>query len=285
MKKRAVIFGAGSKTRLSIQEILSRYDVLCIADNDSSLHGRDICGVKIVAPGSIKDFDFDSVILSNMVASITDAWLDQLSAMGIGRDKIIFDYCVYNRDAREEFLKSFAKMVYDKGIKGSTAEAGVWKGDFAKRINEFFPDRNLYFFDTFEGFAERDAGSESSDIGSVMGKFSDTSESIVMEKMKHPDNCIIRRGIFPDTAEGINDSFCFVNLDMDLYQPTLSGLDFFSSRLENGGVIVIHDYFNDFFSGAKRAVDEWCGVHENFVCIPIGDGLSVAVTRSAERIA
>ena len=283
MKKRAIVFGAGSKTRLSIQEILSQYDVLCIVDNDSSLHGRDICGVKIVAPRSVHDFDFDVIILSNMVASTTDAWLEQLADMGISREKIVFDYCVYNKDAREEFLRSFAKMIYDKGISGSTAEAGVWKGDFAKRINEFFPDRDLYLFDTFEGFAERDAKYESSDIGSVMGKFGDTSEALVIGKMKYPERCVIKRGIFPDTAEGINDTFCFVNMDMDLYMPTLSGLDFFSSHLESGGVMLVHDYFNSFFSGAKRAVDEWCSRHKEFVCIPIGDGMSVAVTRSTGR--
>ena len=51
-----------------------------------------------------------------------------------------------------------------KEIKGNVAELGVYKGDFAKRLNLLFPEKKLYLFDTFEGFnkldikVERDKG-------------------------------------------------------------------------------------------------------------------------------
>ena len=40
------------------------------------------------------------------------------------------------------------------------AELGVYRGEFAKEINKVFPDRTLYLFDTFEGFAEQDCDTE-----------------------------------------------------------------------------------------------------------------------------
>ena len=275
---KCVIFGAGSKTRLCIREILRDYKVLCITDNDSNNWGKTIEDVKILPPAEALKSDFDFIVMCNMTAAVTYAWLKQLSDMGIGRDKLIFDYCVYNVDAREEFLKSLAAMLYDKHIQGSTAEAGVYKGEFSKHINACFPDRKLYLFDTFEGFSRKDAEYESFDMQELIGRFGDTSEAFVLEKMTHPDNCIFRKGIFPDSTSGIEDSFCFVNLDMDLYYPTISGLEFFCRRLEKGGVVLVHDYFSGFFSGVKRAVDEWRESNPGFACIPIGDGLSVALT-------
>lgn len=36
------------------------------------------------------------------------------------------------------------------------AEAGVFRGEFANEINRYFPDRECYLFDTFDGFDTRD---------------------------------------------------------------------------------------------------------------------------------
>ena len=33
---------------------------------------------------------------------------------------------------------------------------GVFRGEFASKINKCFPNSKLYLFDTFEGFDERD---------------------------------------------------------------------------------------------------------------------------------
>ena len=61
---------------------------------------------------------------------------------------------------RHKQLEFIAQSIYDRGIEGSVAECGVYKGEFAKRINQCFPDRNLYLFDTFEGFDIRSIKSE-----------------------------------------------------------------------------------------------------------------------------
>ncbi|WP_394986379.1 TylF/MycF/NovP-related O-methyltransferase, partial [uncultured Helicobacter sp.] len=176
----------------------------------------------------------------------------------------------------------FARECKDKGIEGDVAEVGVFQGDFAKHMNALFADKTLYLFDTFEGFDKRDLDSESRDVTEYFseGHLGDTSIELVMSKMPNPSKVIIKKGYFPETAAGLeNERFCFVNLDPDLYEPILAGLEFFYPRLSRGGVILIHDYFNSAYPGSKRAVDEFCTKH-NIFAIPIGDDISIAVCKA-----
>ena len=130
---------------------------------------------------------------------------------------------------REEFIRLYSNVVYDKGLTGCCAEGGVFEGDFASIINHYFPDRKVYLFDTFTGFDDRDLEKEntftsSRKSGYNMGNF---TISGLLNKMEYPQNIEIRRGFFPATAADISDEFIFVNLDFDLYEPTLAGLKFF----------------------------------------------------------
>lgn len=278
---KVIIFGAGSKTRLCIEEIMNKYDVVGIIDNDSSMWGGyRIKGIPVSSPAVLEELEFDKIILCNLIASVTMAWIEQLAEYGIGIDKIVFDYCVYIVDAREVFIKNYSKLMNRKQLCGAVAEAGVWKGDSAKIINECFPDSSLYLFDTFEGFQKIHIEKESEDRTEMIGRFADTSEELVMGKMKYPEKVIIKRGLFPETTEGINDQFIFVNLDMDLEYPTRMGLDYFSSRLVEGGIILVHDYFSGYYSGIEKCVDTWLELHRDFSGYPIGDNMSIMITRN-----
>ncbi len=64
--------------------------------------------------------------------------------------------------------------------------------------------------------------------------FDDTTTGLLLRKMLYPDMIEIRKGYFPETAQGINCSFVFVNLDMDLYLPMLAGLDFLGDKTGEG---------------------------------------------------
>ena len=170
-------------------------------------------------------------------------------------------------ETRVATLELTSREIYHSHIEGATAELGVYRGDFAVRINHFFPDRKLYLFDTFEGFGTRHVKADADKVR-VFGDFSQTSEELVLSRMEHRENCIIRKGWFPDTAKGIDDKFCFVSLDADLYQPLTSGLEFFYPRLVHGGVIMIHDFNNDNYSGARGAVKDFCDKNNiGYVCL------------------
>ncbi|HVX25329.1 MAG TPA: TylF/MycF/NovP-related O-methyltransferase [Parafilimonas sp.] len=162
-------------------------------------------------------------------------------------------------------------------VEGNVAELGVYKGDFAKRINQLFPDKKLYLFDTFEGFDEKDVSTEKqSNFSSGEQDFSDTSVELVLRKMKYPNKCVVKKGFFPDSAVDVDDKFCFVSIDADLYEPILAGLKFFYPRLEPGGYIFVHDFNNDLYKGAKKAVLEFCAASNiNYLPIPDSGGSAI----------
>jgi O-methyltransferase len=161
--------------------------------------------------------------------------------------------------------------IINKDLKGHIAEVGVYRGDFAKRLNILFPDKKLYLFDTFEGFAEEDSLFErEKNFSSATQDFSNTSIELVKSKMKYPENCIFKKGKFPETASEVDDQFCFVSLDADLFLPIYEGLKFFYPRLVSNGYIFIHDFNNDQYSGAREAVIQFC-VEQNIGFTPIPD--------------
>ena len=101
--------------------------------------------------------------------------------------------------------------------------------------------------------------------------FSDTSVSLVMKKMKYPNNCIVKKGFFPKTAEGVDATFSFVSIDCDLYDPILSGLEFFWDRLSTGGYIFVHEYNQTEYLGTNAAVNEFLKSHPEVHFFPLTD--------------
>ena len=113
--------------------------------------------------------------------------------------------------------------------------------------------------------------------GKVKDHFNDSSVDLVLNNMPYPDKCIIKKGLFPDSAIEIDGvQFCLVSLDADLYQSIYDGLTFFYPRLVKGGYIMIHDYNNDTYRGCKQAVREYCETY-NIVILPIPDGWGTAI--------
>ena len=190
---------------------------------------------------------------------------------------------VYATSYTNEYIRlsSFDLVVEEiarNEVAGDVAELGVYKGDFAAVMNQAFPEKTLYLFDTFEGFHASDKEAERKLGSSGFGRdFSDTSVEEVIRQMPHAGHCVPRKGFFPATAEGLEDKrFCFVSIDTDLYAPVLAGLSFFYPRLNPGGYIFVHDYNNDLFPGAKLAVREFCAANAvSFV--PLTDRYGTAV--------
>ena len=207
-------------------------------------------------------------------------FLHKMIANKYGRFIRVDTVGVKDRDPRTAVLELMSREILRYRIGGATAELGVYRGDFAKLINHFLPDKKLYLFDTFEGFDKRDTNFDMKTglRTRTPSDFSQTSEELVLSKMEHPENCIIRKGWFPETTEGIDDIFCFVSLDADLYQPILAGLKFFYPKLLHGGVIMIHDFNNSEYGGARKAVKEFCDENSiGYVCLHDSCGSAVIV--------
>ncbi len=269
--KKVIIFGAGGMGKEIYNEICNRVQVVAFWDNAAE-EGAQYNGVPICKPETDMGYSVDKIILGACYPSMRAQLID----MGLDEDAIEDKYVERRVVSRIKFLENFARLAKEN-IDGCCAEAGVFQGEFAQYINKFFPDRKLYLFDTFEGFAEQDVSIEAENNLSPAksGQYSLTSEEIVLSKMEYPENCVIRKGFFPETAQGIEEQFCFVNLDMDLYQPTLEGLKFFCDKMSKNGVILVHDYFSH-YRGVEKAVSEFLQ-EKDLRIIPIGDEISVAI--------
>lgn len=176
---------------------------------------------------------------------------------------------------RNSSFELMARQIIDRNIKGAIAELGVYRGDQARLISKLFHDKKFYLFDTFEGFSERDLkmeGGESSKkySESTTLDFTNTSVAEVSGKIHNLERVEFRKGYFPETAHNLDEVFCFVSLDVDLYAPTLAGLEYFYPRLAIGGVIFVHDYNNLRYKGVKSAVDKFQEM-TSCVSMPIAD--------------
>lgn len=280
MLQKVVIFGASDTGKRIYEDIKSEVEVLGFVDQDQKKWGGVIDHILIESPEVLINKEFDLIYIG--VLTYYNEVLQLLKDMGIPAEKIVGRYVEIPTYARIECLKNIKEILDIEGIlDGNVAELGVFRGDFAREINKVFSSKKLYLFDTFEGFCEQDAEKEYRAGYSQInrkGYFSNTSEDIVMSKMLYPEQVEIRKGFFPQTAEDLEDCFCFVNLDADLYAPTLAGLEYFYPRMVDGGIILIHDYFSKAFAGAREAVREFT-IQEKCKAIPIGDTLSVAIRK------
>ena len=176
-------------------------------------------------------------------------------------------------DMRIGVLRLLAEQIRERNVPGDVAEVGVYRGDFAAMINSSFRSRTLHLFDTFTGFPAQDVQIEQENglSGAKTGDFSETDQEMVIRKMIYPERLVLHKGYFPETFSPCeNTAFAFVSLDVDLYAPTKAALTLFWPRMSPGGCIMVHDYNSTQFSGAGKAVREFCE-QENVYPVPICD--------------
>lgn len=256
MRKRVVVYcatGYGARVALSLDD--EQYEVLAFADSNQECWGMQQGGTPIVSPKTILDLNPDYVVISR--AEYTKEITDYLTKeIGLPPEKIevyLPEGRLHYEEERIPVLRQCITMLKERKISGNLAEVGVYQGEFSKLFNRYFPERKLYLFDTFQGFA-----SDRDDVKvEDRNNFRDTSVEVVLSKMVTPENCIVRKGYFPDTAEGIDDRFALVSLDCDLYEPILAGLHYFWPRLVLGGYIFVHDFGSYHYQGVKKAVYEF----------------------------
>ena len=167
------------------------------------------------------------------------------------------------------------KQVVEEGIPGDFAELGVWRGNTAAILSVVArgSGRQVFLFDTFEGFQDRDLKGIDSD---KKMEFRDTSTDLVLMTIGEPHgHCHLVKGYFPNSVEDAhrNNFYAVVSLDCDLYEPMKAGLDFFYARMPKGATFLLHDYSSLYWKGAKLAIDEFCAASGEFlVLIPDKSG-------------
>lgn len=258
-----IIWGAGTTGQYLFDILHFDHDILMFIDISPELQGKMKMGKPIVAPQEALKCNFDYIIIANIYGQEI---YPILNTYNIAKEKILnfVDNPVFDSlfeqypDLRLDTLSTLSTIITNRNLSGAVAELGVYKGDFAKYINLAFPNKTFYLFDTFSGFDPRDIQSESHFSNAKENDYKNEDIVIVLNKMKYSEKCIIKAGYFPESSQGLEEEFCFVNLDADLYTPILNGLEYFYPRLVQGGYILVHDYTNPIFTGVKQAVHEYC---------------------------
>ena len=159
-------------------------------------------------------------------------------------------------------------------LSGDVVECGTYNGGtayfLAKATREALLPRQVYLFDSFEGLSTpgRHDGSYWQ-AGSLS-----VDEQECRKNLEEFDNIHLLRGWIPDRFNELsNGHFCFVHVDVDLYQPTRDSLEFFYPRLQSGGILLCDDYGFVTCPGATLAMDEFfADKPEKIVHLPSGQG-------------
>lgn len=271
--KNVILFGAGQAGQMYCRLLNpSKYKVLAFADNNTRMQGSKLLGLPVLSAAESISYkpELYFVALNNLDASLEIK--SQLVDLGVDAEKILVADYRDHFDIRLAVTKLITDEIKNRHVPGAIAELGVFQGAFAAQLNTLFPEKSLYLFDTFEGFDIRDVEAELQNNYSKANPsdFSQTGVDLVLSRLPFPEKAIIRKGYFPETAQGIQDQFALVSLDPDLYLPTYEGLKFFYPKLSLGGMIVIHDYNNTRFKGVKEAVSAYCKEQGLFV-VPLCD--------------
>lgn len=198
------------------------------------------------------------------------------AALKIGTGK--YSRSIYMQDYyRYRTFELVARELSKIDTDAAVAELGVFRGHFSSLINEMFGNREIYLFDTFEGFDEEEAKKEL-DKGQCEERFilehKDTSLERMLANLPYPQKAKICKGFFPQslTEEAKKQKFLFVSIDVDFEESMLQGLRFFYPRMIDGGVIFVHDYNTFFLDGIKEAVARYEGeLGKKLYKIPIAD--------------
>ncbi|MCR5089238.1 MAG: class I SAM-dependent methyltransferase [Oscillospiraceae bacterium] len=258
--KTVVLFGAGQFGAMISRLIGTDYTISCFADNFEAKWGTILAGIPVVSPEESLLSKPDCFCLCVMDSERSTQMETQIRKLGFD-GPILRPDLLKTFDSRVATMRLLAEQLHQEEIPGDVAELGVFRGDFAALINAAFPDRSIHLFDTFKGFPAEDVEIEQRQglSRARIGDFAETAEDLVEQRLLYRDKAVFHKGYFPETFRDCTDTvFAFVSIDADLYAPTAAALPLFWERLSPGGVLLIHDVNGTQYTGAGKAVREFC---------------------------
>ena len=157
-------------------------------------------------------------------------------------------------------------------VPGDTAECGVFRASSSYLICKSL-DRCHLGFDSFEGQSEPSSQDNGYYSAGDMASPLEVARSNLAE---FPKANLLKGWIPARFSEVGNRRFCFVHIDVQLYEPTRDSVAFFYPRMNPGGVIVCDDYGFTHSPGARQAIDEFLSSRpEKVIELPSGNAFMV----------
>ena len=170
------------------------------------------------------------------------------------------------------------KNILSKYPNQNIVECGCFNGCstyiIAKLLEKNKFEKKFYIFDSFVGlsdFAKEDLTKEKQH--QPIANYFKANEKQFNDIFNQFPFISIKKGWIPSRFEEIkNEKFSFINIDVDLYEPTRDSLDFFYPRLINGGCIHLDDYNLREWPGNKIALDSFLNKNKVnfFYQLPLG---------------
>jgi len=182
----------------------------------------------------------------------------------------------YTED-RKYVIREFVR--YTNHIIGDIAECGCFEGASAYFIAEAANNTHIYLFDSFEGLSRpsnedsvRSKDRMQWDAGDMK-----SNEEKLSSNLSSFNNIHILKGWIPTRFKDVKDNtFRFVHVDVDLYEPTMSCLEFFYPKIAAGGVILMDDYGSTKCPGAYKAAQEYFNsLDMHILHLPTGQGVII----------
>jgi O-methyltransferase len=197
--------------------------------------------------------------------------------------EFLADYERFDRSNYRSFDRKFAMNELLKlalPLDGDLAECGVFRGSsayfLAKGMAMRSQKKRLHLFDSFAGLSEPKLDLDGAHWRS--GDLACGLAEVAFNLKQHASRIIFHAGWIPEKfSEVFDNKFCFVHVDVDLYEPTRDTLAFFGPRIVRGGLIICDDYGFETCPGARRAMDEYAAASEQTVVhLPTGQGVIFA---------
>jgi hypothetical protein len=174
---------------------------------------------------------------------------------------------------RKFFLNQILGL--SRAVAGDLVECGVYNGSSAYLMCQFARSqgRHVYLFDSCQGLSDPTTADGSYWVKGALSM----AENEIRRNLGEFNCYTLLKGWIPERfAEVENRQFCFVHIDVDLYQPTFDSLSFFYTRLTPHGVLLFDDYGFRSCPGARRAIDEFLeNKPENVILVPTGQALVI----------
>lgn len=149
-------------------------------------------------------------------------------------------------------LENIIQDIIQKNVDGNLIETGVWKGGacmFMKyMLTQLNSNKKVYVADSFQGLPKPNPEKYIKDLGDIHHTyhFLAIEEDQVKQNFKKfnllDENVIFLKGWFSETLPKLDDKFCLLRLDGDMYESTMDALSNLYDKLSTGGYIIIDDY-------------------------------------------
>ncbi len=215
-----------------------------------------------------------------MMHRLTSAWVGEADKVWWTDESFRADYerfrpTNYRSGERKFTVQQLVRSL--SHLEGDTAECGVLAGATSYLICQERPENEHHIFDSFEGLSPPASMDHTNEKSHWKTGDLAVAESIVRKNLSQFEHVHYHAGWIPTKFSDVSSrQFCFVHVDVDLYEPTRDSIEFFYPRLLPGGMLVCDDYGFTTCPGAKQACDEFAEtIPESWIHLPTGQALLI----------